>query len=389
MKRFLILFLCLVFLISVFAVPAFAATTADAQATSLQSGWTSSYAPSGYTSSWFWRIVSEVDSIASDVASMEIDVGSISTNVSTISTKITSLSSNITDIKTSVGQINTAMSSIKTSVDSVKTAITDLKTTVSGLSGDIGLIEAWTKATMNSASSIASTASTISSTASTISSTASTISSDLSEAVDCLESIGTSNQHIADSHLALHLDSWATDSTYANSWYRAVEADTSTLVNHSTQLRDGSWLTSSGANWFNSIYRFFEQFSEVHADYYDQQIDRKLDDEKEAVSTKIFSSSRTSQINDFSVLEGDLKDFFAMDDVDPGLMFGQIEDGYSSWFSLTTAIHIGRGGGLEAVSDVAATTYGLDRAVYEDPDTPYLDACVAEVERILAGGDPD
>lgn len=329
------MFLSLVFLVSIFAVPVFAATTADSQASSLQSGWFSSSAPSGY-SSWFWRVVSELDSMADDVYQISVDTNTIDGRLLTIDGVIDSIYS-------SLKLVSDNLIDVKSDVSSIDTKLISLGSDISSIAFDLGLVE---------------------SDVDTIRSTTTTISSNLSD-----------------------VKSKVTDIELNTDYLKTIDADTSTLLDHSTQLRNGSWMTSGGGNWYFILYNLLNRIVEVQADYDDLQINRSQTEEKNAVLSGIAKVDRVGNINDFSGLEGDLKDYFAMDDVDIGLMFGQVKSGYSSWFSMKTASALAVGGGVSAVSGAAAATYGLDRAAHEGPETPYLDAYAEEVASILAGGD--
>ena len=55
--RHLVICLVLVSVLLGCTVTASAAVTADSLANSLSTGWMSSYAPTGFTTSWFWRMI--------------------------------------------------------------------------------------------------------------------------------------------------------------------------------------------------------------------------------------------------------------------------------------------------------------------------------------------
>ena len=364
MRRFLILFLCLVFLILVFAVPAFA-ITADDMATSLQSGWTSTY-PTGYSSSWFYRVITLLKTIDSNVDSIEVDTDSLvtySSNIyqylSTVKNDVSTIKSTLSDIKIGVNGVKSSVDLVKTSVDNMKSSVDSMKTTVTSIGSDIGLIE--------------SDVDTIRSEVVSIDSTTTTISTNLSD-----------------------VKSKVTDIELNTDYLETIDSDTSNLADLSTSLQNGSWLTSSsGGNWFknlfnvmNNVYSNTKKLTDVFATTDDLELKASQAHEEKAILSGLAQVDRVGTINDFTGLEGDMKEFFAMDDVDIGLMFGQVESGYSNWFSGYTARCLAVGGGSSAVSGAVAATYGLDRAAYEEPETPYLDAYAAEVASILAGGHP-
>ncbi len=360
MRRFFILLLVLVVLISIFAVPAFAATTADSQAASLQSGWLSSYAPTGYSSSWFWAVLSKLDSVYDYVYSSNLKLIDIVSDTGSIDSKLTDVKSALNSVKTSVDSLKSSVDLVKTSVDNMKSSVDSMKTTLTGIGTDIGLIESGVDTIRSEVVSIDSTTTTISSTLSDV-------------------------------------KSKVTDIELNTDYLKTINSYTSSVAALSSSLQFGSWLTSGGdGNWFKVLFNALNSVStntsklvSVFATPADIELKDSQADEEKAVLSGIAKVDRVGNINDFSGLEGDLKDYFAMDDVNIGLMFGQVEDGYRDWFSSYTASCLAVGGGASAVSGAAAATYGLDRAAHEEPDTPYLDAYAAEVASILAGGDPD
>ena len=332
------------FLVLVFAVPAFA-VTADEQSDTLKSGWGGSYAPSGYTSSWFWRVVSELSDISDDIYQIRVDINTIDSRVLSIQSNVSGLVTTVQNISGKIDTLSGYLLNIKTDVTSIDTELSLIGNDVEDILPEVISIDATTSA----------------------------ISSNLTD-----------------------VKSKVTDIELNTDYLKTIDADTSNLSDLSTSLQSGSWLTSgSSVNWFkvlfnatSSINTNVSKLASLYATDTDFQIKQSQADEEQAVLGALQSSNRVDDISGLSGFSGDMKDFFAMDDVDIGLMFGQVESGYSSWFSMNTARALAVGGGASAVSGAVAATYGLDRAAYEEPETPYLDASNAEVASILAGGNP-
>lgn len=379
MRRFLILFLCLVFLISVFVVPAFA-ITADEQADTLKSGWGGTSAPYGYTTSWFWRVVSELDSIDSVASSLKSGWSSTSAPSGYTSSWFWRVVSELDDISDDIYQIRVDINTIDSRVLSIQSNVSGLLTTLQNVSSNIVTMSGYL---LNVKTDVAS-----------IDAELSLIGDDVDHILPEVISIDSTTTTIS-SNLS-DVKSKVTDIELNTDYLETIDSDTSNLADLSTSLQNGSWLTSSsGGNWFrnlfsvmNNVYSNTKKLADIFATTDDLALKDSQANEEKAILSGLAQVDRVGTINDFTGLEGDMKEFFAMDDVDIGLMFGQVESGYSNWFSGYTARCLSVGGGASAVSGAAVATYRLDPALHEEPETPYLDAYDAEVSSILAGGHP-
>lgn len=180
MKNIIAVILCLVMIFS-FAVPSFA-VTADEQSTSLQSGWGSvtsapSY-PSGYSSSWFYRIAHNLFNIfdiqtdlksgwsdtltptgfsGSFYAIVRNNLKTINSNLDYLEVDVESISSKLSDIMVDTGNIETSTSLYLNTINSSLISLLDIVPDIDSISSSAVSIKNSTSSSASSLSSIDST----------------------------------------------------------------------------------------------------------------------------------------------------------------------------------------------------------------------------------------
>ena len=140
-----------------------------------------------------------------------------------------------------------------------------------------------------------------------------------------------------------------------------------------TQLLYLESITGNIAGIRDYVYFIME---EVMSKPFEDEIKETQLDEREALADVLSSDSRVDDIGSVFSLKNDFSAFFAVDGADVSQVFSQIEEGSSQWFSQSTADALSVGGGVSVASS-------------DDPvsDTPLLDQRMSEIASYFTGGE--
>lgn len=169
--------------------------------------------------------------------------------------------------------------------------------------------------------------------------------------------------------------------SYFSGWDADIDTMLTTVSNIDLNLTTLVDHAAASSDTLASIAADVQDIRDVIADPLDADINEEEQDNKNAFLNSFSKKSQAKSIGDLSGLSDDFTDWFSLD-VDPGLLFDQVDTGFADWFTSETAQAISVGGGAAA----AGITLMYDDP-YVEPDTPYLDAWDQEVQDILSGGD--
>lgn len=169
--------------------------------------------------------------------------------------------------------------------------------------------------------------------------------------------------------------------SYFSGWDADIDTMLTTVSNIDLNLTSLVDHAAASSDTLAAIAADVQDIRDVIADPLDADINEEEQDNKNAFLNSFSKKSQAKSIGDLSGLSDGFTDWFSLD-VDPGLLFDQVDTGFADWFTSETAQAISVGGGA-----AAAGISLMDDDPYVEPDTPYLDAWDLEVQDILSGGD--
>lgn len=308
MKRVISLILAVAVICSLLVTPAMAAETADSLANKLMTGWTSSYAPTGFSSSWYWRVITLMNTLESDLDLMFSSVSSSINGLPKIVSDLLQIRTDTTASKNSLNGIYTFMNSSTTGWGKMISYLFNMSTDIAGVEANSNSIVSYLSDVY-------------------VSSSATQIAS------EALYNYLT-GQYTGFPSFKAYLDDFEDDMFYVVDY----------LMNYNGYL-----------NYLPDILYAISRWE-------DDRIKDSQQDEKEAWNKGFGSKDRVGSISDMSGLDGGLSSWLSLPDVDISSTFEQVDTGFATWFSqdVADALKVQGVAGVSVLADEEPETPYLD-----------------------------